>query len=204
MRLVLTGASRGIGLAITHRLEVVGHEVFGMARTFGSDVRDDKLEGWLDNLGAVDGVITCAGVAPAPSAFRDIDDSEWAESLAVNLTHHMRVARWFLRQDRPGPILLIASTAGQRPSPRWAAYAAAKAGLISLGLSLAAEVGELGYRCYVVAPGRCATDLRRTLAPDEDPCSIMQPIEVANVVHTLIGDEAGVLAGQVIEVARRR
>lgn len=204
MNLVVTGGSRGIGAAIRFLLESVGHTVHSFSRTEGRDVRAGELEDWLDQLGHVDGVITCAGIAPNPGPVALIDDADWADSLDVNLTHHMRVARWFLLQPIPGPIVMISSTAGMRPSPLWAPYAAAKAALISFGLTLAAETAADGFRVYVVAPGRCATDLRRTLAPAEDPCTIMQPSEVAYVVRTLIEDCAGVMAGQVIEVARRR
>lgn len=205
MRFIVTGSSRGIGRAIVERLQRFGHEVHGLSRTEGVDVRGGDLEWWLDYLddhGPVDGVITCAGVASTPVPFVELKDDDWYESLNVNLTHHMKVARWFMRLDRPGPIIMISSTAGTRPSPQWYPYAAAKAGIINLGLSIAAEAVP-GYRVYVIAPGRCATDLRRLLAPLEDPCSIMQPAEVAEVVHTLVDDTAGVLSGQVIEVARR-
>lgn len=175
----------------------------GLSRSEGIDVRDAELEAMLDAQPIIDGVITCAGIAAAPAKLVELEDADWYESLDVNLTHHMRVARWFLRQRRPGPIVLIASTAGMRPSPHWFAYATAKAGLINLGLSIAAETAADGYRVYVVAPGRCATGLRRRLAPDEDPASIMQPAEVAKVIGSLIDDLDGVMAGQVIEVARR-
>lgn len=202
MRFVVTGSSRGIGHAIVEELRRAGHDVIGVSRTEGIDVRDPDLEWMLDSLADVDGVITCAGVASAPVPLVELKNEDWDESMQVNLTHHMRLARWFMKRDRPGPIIMIASTAGTRPSPQWYPYAAAKAGLINFGLSLAAEAAP-GFRVYVVAPGRCATNLRRTLVPLEDPCTIMQPGEVAQVVHTLVDDVAAVMSGQVIEVARR-
>ena len=202
MRIVVTGASRGIGAAICDELEAFGFEVVRFSRTHNRDVTSDQLETWLDEIGHVDGVITCAGVAAMPGPLVAMSDDDWAESLDVNLTHHMRVARWFVKRGRPGPIVFISSTAGTRPSPEWTPYAAAKAALINVGLSLAAELRRLGYRVYTVAPGRCATNLRAVLAPDEDPETIMQPHEVAKVVRQLVGDQDGLLAGQVIQVSR--
>jgi 3-oxoacyl-[acyl-carrier protein] reductase len=56
---------------------------------------------------------------------------------------------------------------------------------------------------FGIAPGRCATDLRRVLAPDEDPASIMQPDEIADVVFWLLTDRAApLLSGQMLRVRR--
>lgn len=183
-------------------MAAAGHDILPISRTDGCDVTSSEFEDRLASHGTVDGLVTCAGVTAQPQPLMSVTDDEWDESLAVNLTHHMRAIRWFVKQGVPGPIVIVASTAGTRPSPEWIPYAAAKAALINLGLSVHAEVADLGFRVYVIAPGRCATALRATLAPDEDPESIMQPSEVAAVVRRLIGEEAGVLTGQVIRVAR--
>lgn len=202
MRIAVTGASRGIGAAICSNLAAAGHEVYPISRTSGVDVTSEQFEEHLDAAGGIDGLITCAGFTPPPAPLISITDAEWAESLSVNVTHHMRAVRWFAKQGRPGPIVIIASTAGTRPSPEWIPYAAAKAALINLGLSVHAELAPDGFRVYTLAPGRCATALRATLAPDEDPETIMQPSEVATAVRRLIGDADGVFTGQVIRIAR--
>lgn len=203
MQIAVTGSSRGIGAAICSQLAAAGHGLVRVSRTEGVDVRSDRLEERLGSSGTVDGLVTCAGFAPQPGPLVSLTDEVWAESLDVNLTHHLRAVRWFAKQGVPGPIIIVASTAGTRPSPDWIPYAAAKAALINFGLSAAAELGPLGFRVYVLTPGRCATALRATLVPDEDPETIMQPAEVATVVRKLIGDVDGVLAGQTIRVARQ-
>jgi 3-oxoacyl-[acyl-carrier protein] reductase len=50
------------------------------------------------------------------------------------------------------------------------------------------ELAIYGTRVVCISPGRCATDLRRTLAPDEDPTTIMQPEDVAGVIAMLSSD----------------
>jgi hypothetical protein len=56
---------------------------------------------------------------------------------------------------------------------------------------------------YCISPGRCATELRRILAPDEDPSTIMQPEHVADVVDNLLSDNGLCLDGQDITVRRQ-
>lgn len=202
MQIAVTGSSRGIGRAICVNLAAAGHAIRPVSRTDGCDVTSDEFEDWLGLDGPIDGIVTCAGFTPQPQPLVSVTDAEWQASLDVNITHHMRAIRWFAKQGVPGPIIVVASTAGTRPSPDWIPYAAAKAALINLGLSAHAELGPLGFRVYVIAPGRCATALRATLAPDEDQETIMQPSEVATAVRHLIGDTDGVLTGQVIRVAR--
>lgn len=203
MHVALVGGSRGIGAATATHLAWSGHTVTDLSRTTGCDVtKRDDLADALNRLGHVDSLVYSAGhVEPLP--FLDTDLDTWDYHLEVNLTAAARCLQWFAQRRTPGAVVLVASTAALRPSPGWTSYSAAKAALVNLGLSTAVELAPYGIRVYVVAPGRCATHLRATLAPDEDPSTIMQPPEVAQVVARLLDDTGGVLAGQVIEVARR-
>jgi len=88
----------------------------------------------------------------------------------------------------PKTIINVASTAGLSARPGWSAYASSKAALINLTDTLSEELKGFGVRVMSVAPGRCATDLRKRLAPEEDPSTIMQPQDVAQVVNHLLGD----------------
>lgn len=199
---IVVGGSRGIGAATMDELAGAGWVVRDLSRTSGCDVtKREVLDEALAAEPAPDALVYCAGhVHPQP--FADTDDDAWDYHLEVNLTAAARCLRWFANLDRPGAVVLVASTAALRPSPGWSAYSAAKAGLVNLGLTAAEELAPTGVRVYVVAPGRCATHLRAVLAPDEDPATIMQPPEVAAVVRQLLDDHHGVLAGQVIEVKR--
>lgn len=202
-RTVVVGGSRGIGAAIVERLTKADHLVEDLSRATGVDVTDRvMLRDVLRTTGPVNHLVYCAGhVRPGP--FGDVDGDEWDYHLAVNLLGAVEACRWFVGHAGPGSITLVGSTAGTRPSPGWSAYAASKAALLNLGTTLAAEHSPR-IRVYPLAVGRCATALRATLAPDEDPATIMQPGDVADIVHDLIhNDTDGLLSGQVVEVKRR-
>jgi 3-oxoacyl-[acyl-carrier protein] reductase len=125
-------------------------------------------------------------------------------TLAVNLTAAFVCIQEFFRRikGRPGRIINVASTAGTRAQPGWAAYAAAKAGLINLSLTLGEELEPYGIGVWCIAPGRCATELRRKLAPDEDQNLIMRPEEVASFIEVLLSGVGHLVDRQVIVVRR--
>jgi NAD(P)-dependent dehydrogenase (short-subunit alcohol dehydrogenase family) len=202
-RAVVTGGSSGIGAAVVARLVSEGYAVTDLSRSSGWDVTDPTALNKGMPLGPVDAWVLCAGeVDPAP--LKAATREQWGRSLAVNVGHQFDVISRIARSGvTHGPVVIVASTAGTRSSPGWATYAAAKAALINLGLTASTELAATRTRVYVLAPGRCATALRARLAPDEDPSTIMQPAEVAEVVWTCINDATGVLSGQVIEVKRR-
>jgi 3-oxoacyl-[acyl-carrier protein] reductase len=60
--------------------------------------------------------------------------------------------------------------------------------MISMSAVMKEELAIYGTRVVCISPGRCATNLRRTLAPDEDPTTIMQPDDVAGVIAMLASD----------------
>jgi 3-oxoacyl-[acyl-carrier protein] reductase len=103
-------------------------------------------------------------------------------------------------QGRPAKILNVASTAGTTARPGWVAYASSKAAVVSLSQTLSEELAGTGIKIYTISPGRTATELRRKLAPEEDPDTIMQPSTVADVIAFLLGDAERTLDGQNITV----
>ena len=105
--------------------------------------------------------------------------------------------------DRPAKILNVASTAGITSRPGWLAYASSKAAVVSLSATLADELAGSGIKVYSISPGRTATELRRKLAPEEDPATIMQPGQVADVIAQLMSDAEITLDGQNIVVRTR-
>ena len=102
-----------------------------------------------------------------------------------------------------GKILNVASTAGMTPRPGWLSYASSKSSVIAMSQTLTSELAEYGIKVYCVSPGRCATKLRKRLAPDEDPTTIMQPEEVSKVICNLMSPSECCLDGQNIIIRKQ-
>jgi 3-oxoacyl-[acyl-carrier protein] reductase len=176
----VTGATRGIGNAIARRLAYEGCAVGLCARDgdaasaaaaeltalgidahgVGADVTDDAaLRAAVDEvasrLGGLDLVVANAGGSAGGAALEETGADDWAQTLALNVTHPavlLRAALPHLRARGGGAAVLIASISGQRPQPR-AQYAAAKAAEIHLAATLARELGPDGVRVNALSPG---------------------------------------------------
>lgn len=114
----------------------------------------------------------------------------------------MRECAKYMR-TQGGKILNVASTAGMTPRPGWLSYASSKSSVIAMSQTLTSELAEYGIKVYCVSPGRCATKLRKRLAPDEDPTTIMQPEEVADVICNLMNPKECCLDGQNIVIRKQ-
>ena len=102
-----------------------------------------------------------------------------------------------------GKILNVASNAGMSARPGWLSYASSKAALISMSETLTAELAEYGIKVYCISPERCATKLRKRLAPNEDISTIMQPEDVAEVICNLMSPQEQCLDGQNIVIRKQ-
>lgn len=183
---LVTGASRGIGAAISDRLRMLGADVFGTATSeAGAERISERLgdgRGLVldvrDDAAVVDRVKHVTSAASAPTLLvnnaavtRDqllmrLKDEDWAEVIDTNLTGTMRLARACLRgmlKARGGRIIGISSVVGYSGNPGQANYAAAKAGLAGFSRALAQEVAARGITVNVVAPGFIDTDMTRAL-----------------------------------------
>ncbi|MBC8147000.1 MAG: SDR family oxidoreductase, partial [Bacteroidetes bacterium] len=106
-------------------------------------------------------------------------------------------------KSKGGKIINFASTAGMSSRPGWLAYACSKAAVISLSQTLSEELKEYKIKVYCISPGRCATDLRKILAPEEDPSTIMQPEDVAVFVENILSDYGDILDSQNIVLRKQ-
>ena len=191
---VVTGASRGIGLAVAQRLlddeiRVVmisrGAEALrAAAEPYGDralpvecDVSDPmSIDAMIarvrDEIGAVpDVIVNNAGLFKL-SAAHATDPSEFAEALTVNLVAPFRVIRAFLpsmRERGRGHIINIGSIADRVAFPENGAYAASKFGLRGLHEVLRAELRGSGVRATLVSPGPVDTALWDEVDPDNRP-----------------------------------
>ncbi len=196
-RVLVTGASRGIGRAIATRLLGEGREVVLVARDRGAleevaraapdhahvleaDLTTDidvveravaMLSG-LDGRGGLDGLVHAAGVAThAPlEAISDAQlESAWGIHLRAPLRLTQALAKHLRAQKRSGSIVLISSTLALRPAAGTLAYSAAKAAMVALTKGAALELAPDGIRVNTLAPGVVDTEMVRALrlAPGE-------------------------------------
>lgn len=139
--------------------------------------------------GSVDLLVNNAGYTD-PKPIQQIEFSSFERTIAVNLYAPFTIVQELLHHgNRFELIVNIASTAGINGRSGWLTYSASKAAVINMSEVMREELSSMyGTRVVCISPGRCATDLRRTLAPDEDPTTIMQPEHVAAVIEMLASD----------------
>lgn len=184
---LVTGASRGIGLAVADELRAAGAHVVRLARslTDGSGERETTLRcdvtapaevarlvgRVVGELGVPDIVVNNAG-AFVVKPLADTTPEDFGRSLAVNLTAaflvaHAVVPRLVARGS--GHLVTMGSVADHVPLPGNAAYAASKFGLRGLHQVIAAELAGSGVRTTLVSPGPVDTEMWDPLDPDTKP-----------------------------------
>jgi NAD(P)-dependent dehydrogenase (short-subunit alcohol dehydrogenase family) len=202
---VVSGASRGIGLAVADELRAAGAHVVRLARSLvdaegerRTDVTCDLTDAAavasaakriLTARGAPDLLVNAAGVfAVVPLA--DTTPEVFSAQLAGNLVAPFLLVRAFLPamvQRRRGLIITLGSVADHRPFPGNAAYGAAKTGLRGLHEVLLAELRGSGVRATLISPGPVDTPIWDPVDPDARPgftkrAEMLKPEDVAEAV----------------------
>ncbi len=204
---LVTGASRGIGRAITLELGRQGAYVIGTGtsdislETIDNLLKENNINGSSFQLDVADAdsvdrfirALSDAGLQPAilvnnAGITRDnllmrMKDEEWDAVLTTNLTSLYRLCKALVRammKARFGRIINIASVVGQTGNPGQTNYAAAKAGMLGFTKALARELGTRGITVNAVAPGFIETDMTRDLPP-EQRAALMQQIPLARL-----------------------
>jgi len=216
---VVTGAGRGIGLCIAQALAANG------ARVATLDLTPPEIEGILGleadisdeaavesafaviekELGAPTVLVLNAGIFPLV-ALEETSTELWERTLAINLTGSFFVARRALPGMRAlgyGRVIAIGAAAGKSGGARSAAYAASKAGLMTLAKSIAIEYAKDGITSNIVAPALIDTDLlagARDLASRVPVGRLGTPEEVAALVTFLASGESGYITGEVVDI----
>jgi 3-oxoacyl-[acyl-carrier protein] reductase len=162
---VVTGASRGIGAAVTELLEAEGVRVVRVARSEGIDVTaPDAAERIAERAGGpVDILVNNAGSSTI-AALDELTDEDYYAAFELNVMAPMRLMRRFappMAERGWGRIVNVTSSAGKRPSQTWPAYSVAKAAQHSLSRAYADFWAPRGVHVNAVAPGPTGTSLWR-------------------------------------------
>lgn len=181
---VVTGASKGIGLAIADALATEGANVVAAARGTSGGLAGlaarlpvhpvsvdlgtasgpaQLVDAVIARFGALDILVNNVGsVRPRPTGFLSITDEDWSATLTINLLAAIRTTRAalpHLLERGGGTIVTICSVNAFLPDPLVMDYSVAKGALANFCKALSKEVGPRGIRVNTVSPGPVATDL---------------------------------------------
>ncbi len=221
---LITGGSRGIGLACAQRFAALGDRVavtynssappegfFGVSCdvTSGESV-DAAFKAVESEFGPVEVLVSNAGITKDGLLLR-MSEADFGSVIDANLTAAFRVAKRATQgmlRARAGRIIFMSSVVALLGSAGQANYAASKAGLVGLARSLARELGSRSITVNVVAPGPVETDMTSALGEKRlaeltaaVPLARMaSPDEVAGVVSFLASADAAYITGAIIPV----
>ena len=181
---LVTGAARGIGLAIASRLaadgarvavldidakaaEAAAKKVGGGAISISADVTKAAdvgaaIQRVVDTWGRLDILVNNAGITGRSFPIQELSDEDWSRVIAADLTSVFlccRAAIKVMLGQGSGRIINIASIAGKEGNPTLVPYSAAKAGVIGLTKALAKEVCTKGILVHAIAPAVIGTEL---------------------------------------------
>ena len=221
---LVTGGSRGIGLATARHFASLGDQV---AVTYNSSPPPDDLFGVKcdvtsnadvdatfaaieEKFGPVEVLVSNAGVTKDGLLLR-MGESDFVDVIDANLNAAYRVAKRAAQgmlRARRGRMIFVSSVVGLLGSAGQANYAASKAGLVGLARSIARELGSRSITANVIAPGPVMTDMIAALSAERQEAltaavplgRMATPEEIAAVIAFIASDAAGYITGAVIPV----
>lgn len=233
---IITGASRGIGRAVARKYAEEGASVALTARTITAEVEAfvSELEGFgvkakaytsdasqfdaahalvaevQQDFGRIDILVNNAGITQDALMMR-MTEAQWDEVININLKgafNLIHAVTPIMMKQRSGNIINMSSVVGVSGNAGQANYAASKAGMIGLTMSIAKEMGSRGIRANTIAPGFIITDMTHALSEEvrkqwEAQIPVRRggtPEDVASVAVFLASDMSAYVTGQTINV----
>lgn len=235
---LVTGGSRGIGAAVgmtmakagamvaltygkrkqdaertAHRVARLGSECLTIHANAASqsEVRH-AVSTTIDHFGKIDILVNNAGIWKR-GTIGAMTEQQWDETLDVNLKGTFLFCNAvvpFMKKQKSGKIINIASTAGQRGEPYYSHYAASKGGMIAFTKAIAAELAPSGINANCVSPGWVYTDMTSNVLGNRKKIGsinkliprgrVATPEEIAGPVLFLASDLANHIVGAVLNV----
>jgi short-subunit dehydrogenase len=217
--ILVTGASSGIGQAISDSLLRRDYRVIGMARDFSKarfdsdhfravpidlsrlDELPARLETLMKDETIIDGVVCCAGSGRFGS-LEEFSYRQISSLLDLNLTSHIYLVRALLpgmKKRAAGDIIFMGSESARSGGKRGAVYSAANFGLRGLAQSLRHECAASGIRVSIVNPGMVKTAFFDELdfQHGDEPDNYILPEDVASAVLTIVEARAGTVFDEI-------
>ena len=214
---LVTGASRGIGHAVSLSAAQAGADVIITGRTIGAlEELDDAIKASgahativehdmsdfvalprlaaaiHERWGRLDGLVANAAILGTLTPLSHLDQNVWDETISINLTaqwHLIKAMEPLLTKAPAGRAILVSSGAAQCSYPFWGPYAVSKAGLETMGRVWAGETEQTNLRVNMINPGGTATSMRATAFPGEDPNTLPSPDAIAPAFLQLLSSD---------------
>ncbi|MBQ3918730.1 MAG: 3-oxoacyl-[Oscillospiraceae bacterium] len=235
---LITGSARGIGAAIALRLAKDGFDIafndiseamfenndildkvraLGVkAEVFIADVSkysqcEDMAKAVKEQFGSIDVLVNNAGIT-RDNLMARMTEADYDLVIAVNqksVFNMMKIVTEYMRKQRHGHIINLASVVGVYGNPGQVNYAASKAAIIGMTKTVAKELGSRNVTCNAVAPGFIHTPMTDKLTEEQKQKMLSmiamkrygEPEEIASVVSFLASEDSSYVTGQVIEIA---
>lgn len=218
---VITGASRGLGLALAKLFVGAGDTVYGISRTrkhwlaakkavpsdrfklLAGDITSERtvktlLAGIRRRAGRIDILINNAGFCLPLAPVEKTSLVDFREHFRQNLDTAFLMCKHalpFMKKQSRALIMNVSSMAGTRAVPKLVPYSAAKFGVLALSQAVAKENPMTGFSCITVCPGGMNTTMRRELFGPEDAARQQTPEFVADIMFQIAAGKLEVLSG---------
>ena len=212
MTALVTGASRGIGRVIAKQLALDGYDLALVGRDIQAlNEISGELSQYVNMLaiqadlsditscsrivseaaarfGGIDLLVNCAGISHKGS-FTTVTPDEWDRIFAVNARAPFFICQEalpYLKQSSKPIVINIASVVGFKGYADQSVYSSSKHALTGFTKVFAKEVQPFGIRVHLISPGGVATEMVKKMRPDIDADELIQPEEIAEIVHFLV------------------
>ena len=214
MTALVTGASKGIGRVIAEQLAADGYNLALVGRDTASlkevkeavtenpDIKAISIEADLSDinscsriveetvkaLGGLDLLVNCAGLSHKGS-FTTVTPEEWDRIFAVNARAPFFISQAalpYLKRSEKPIVINVASVVGFKGYADQSVYSSSKHALTGFTKVFAKEVQPFGIRVHLISPGGVATEMVKKMRPDINAEELIQPEEIAEIVHFLV------------------